>query len=100
MASTVNAPAPVAPPPASDHGPLRGGLRKALRRPELGALVGTVGVFLFFCVAAGSVFYSSEGIGNWLTPAAELGILAVPVALLMIAGEFDLSIGSMIRPPA
>ena len=96
MASTVNAPAPVAPPPASDHGPLRGGFRKALRRPELGALVGTVGVFLFFCVAAGSVFYSSEGIGNWLTPAAELGILAVPVALLMIAGEFDLSIGSMI----
>ena len=96
MASTVNAPAPAASPPASDHSPLRGGLRKALRRPELGALVGTVGVFLFFCVTAGSVFYSSEGIGNWLTPAAELGILAGPVALLMIAGEFDLSIGSMI----
>ena len=28
--------------------------------------------------------------------AAELGILAVAVALLMIGGEFDLSIGSMI----
>jgi simple sugar transport system permease protein len=67
-----------------------------LRRPELGAFVGTAGVFLFFCAAAGSTFYSSAGIGNWLTPAAELGICAVPVALLMIAGEFDLSIGSMI----
>jgi simple sugar transport system permease protein len=73
----------------------RSRLRSLIRRPELGALAGAVGVFLFFCVAAGSTFYSSAGIGNWLTPAAELGILAVPVALLMIAGEFDLSIGSM-----
>ena len=101
MASTAKAPAPTAPPPAipsshADEGPFKSRLRWGLHRPELGALVGTVGVFLFFCVAAGQVFYSSEGIGNWLTPAAELGILAVPVALLMIAGEFDLSIGSMI----
>jgi simple sugar transport system permease protein len=98
MASTVNqgsSPAATAPASAA-HRPPRGALRGLLRRPELGALVGTVGVFLFFCVAAGSTFYSSEGIGNWLTPAAELGILAVPVALLMISGEFDLSIGSMI----
>jgi simple sugar transport system permease protein len=73
----------------------RAGMRWALRRPELGAMVGAVGVFLFFCIAAGSTFYSSAGVGNWLTPAAELGILAVPVALLMIAGEFDLSVGSM-----
>ncbi len=79
-----------------DDGALRRRLRWALHRPELGALVGTVAVFVFFCFAAGQVFYSSEGIGNWLTPAAELGILAVPVALLMISGEFDLSIGSMI----
>jgi simple sugar transport system permease protein len=33
---------------------------------------------------------------NWGTVAAFLGILAVGAALLMIAGEFDLSIGSMI----
>jgi simple sugar transport system permease protein len=97
MASTLNHPTPVAPASIPERpGGLRGHLRSVLRRPELGALVGTVGVFLFFCVAAGQVFYSSAGIGNWLTPAAELGILAVPVALLMIAGEFDLSIGSMI----
>jgi len=33
---------------------------------------------------------------TFLTLAAELGILAAAVALLIIAGEFDLSIGSMI----
>jgi simple sugar transport system permease protein len=96
MSSTINAPAPPAAPAGGGTGAVSGRLRSLLRRPELGALVGTVGVFLFFCVAAGDVFYSAEGIGNWLTPAAELGILAVPVALLMISGEFDLSIGSMI----
>ncbi|MEX2649616.1 MAG: ABC transporter permease [Alphaproteobacteria bacterium] len=40
--------------------------------------------------------FSVEGIVNILQVSAEIGILAVAVALLMIAGEFDLSIGSMI----
>ena len=31
-----------------------------------------------------------------LAPASQLGILAIAAALLMIGGEFDLSIGSMI----
>ncbi|TMV55464.1 ABC transporter permease, partial [Thioclava sp. BHET1] len=33
---------------------------------------------------------------NFLTPAAQLGILAIGASLLMIGGEFDLSIGSMV----
>jgi simple sugar transport system permease protein len=33
---------------------------------------------------------------NYMTPAAQLGILAIGAAMLMIGGEFDLSIGSMI----
>ena len=33
---------------------------------------------------------------SWMVPAAQLGILAVAASLLMISGEFDLSIGSMI----
>jgi simple sugar transport system permease protein len=36
------------------------------------------------------------GTATYLSVSAELGILAVAVALLMIGGEFDLSIGSMI----
>ena len=38
----------------------------------------------------------ARGIANWLDVAAQVGILAAAVTLLMIAGEFDLSVGSMI----
>ena len=72
-------------------------LKKLLRRPELGAVSGAALVWVFFAVAAGDRgFLSLRGAANYLEVAAELGILAVPVALLMIGGEFDLSVGSII----
>ena len=72
-------------------------LRSLLSRPEFGALAGAVLVFLIFGVSAGgSGMFSMEGIVNWGTVAAYLGVIAVGAALLMIAGEFDLSVGSMI----
>lgn len=72
-------------------------LRKLLARPEFGALSGALLVFVLFGIGAGgSGMFSAEGIVNWGTVAAFLGIIAVGAALLMIAGEFDLSIGSMI----
>jgi len=45
---------------------------------------------------AGQGFLSLKGTATYLEVSAELGILAVAVALLMIGGEFDLSVGSMI----
>ncbi len=72
-------------------------LTRILRRPELGALAGTVLVFLVFGITAGdSGLFSLMGITNFLQVSAQLGILAAAVALLMIGGEFDLSVGSMI----
>ena len=72
-------------------------LTRLLRRPELGALAGTLLVILAFALFAGSTgLFSSRGIINVLQVSAELGILAAAVALLMIGGEFDLSIGSTI----
>jgi simple sugar transport system permease protein len=70
--------------------------RRFLARPELGALAGAVLVWLFFAVIAGPPFRGAEGAAAYLDAAAPLGILAVAVALLMIGGEFDLSIGSII----
>jgi simple sugar transport system permease protein len=67
-------------------------LRRLLVRPELGALIGAVVVFVFFAVLS-PTFRSPAGIANWLDPASTLGIMAVAVALLMIGGEFDLSAG-------
>jgi simple sugar transport system permease protein len=89
--------APAAPAPADERLRSVGRVRKLLSRPEFGALSGAVLVFALFGLAAGdSGMFSAEGIVNWGTVAAFLGIIAVGAALLMIAGEFDLSIGSMI----
>jgi simple sugar transport system permease protein len=72
-------------------------LRRAFTRPEMGAVAGAVAVWVFFAiVAGGNGFLTLRGTASYLEVAAELGILAVPVALLMIGGEFDLSIGSVI----
>jgi simple sugar transport system permease protein len=74
-----------------------GALRRWLTRPELAAVAGAILVFLFFAVVAGdSGFLTSGGAASYLEVAAQLGIVAVPVAMLMIAGEFDLSVGSMV----
>lgn len=72
-------------------------LRKLLNRPELGAVAGTILVFAFFAIAARNRgFLTFSGTVSYLEIAALLGIIVVPVAMLMIAGEFDLSVGSMI----
>jgi simple sugar transport system permease protein len=71
--------------------------KKLMARPELGAVAGTILVFIFFAiVAGGSGLFSAPGILNFLEVSAQLGIIAVAAAMLMIGGEFDLSIGSMI----
>lgn len=71
--------------------------RALLVRPELTAGIGTVVVFTYFAVTAGSNgFLTAGGTWNYLSIAAQLGILAAPVALLLIAGEFDLSVGAVV----
>jgi simple sugar transport system permease protein len=67
-----------------------------LRRPETGSFLGLVTVFIFFAIFGGSNFASATGAASWLNVAASLGIVALPIGLLMIAGELDISIGSMI----
>ncbi|RED13880.1 ABC transporter permease [Pontivivens insulae] len=75
----------------------RSRLRNALVRPELGGICGTVLVFTFFLLtAADSGMFSPTGFLNWGTVSAQFAIIAVGACLLMIAGEFDLSVGSMI----
>ena len=72
-------------------------LRKALIRPELGSICGTILVFVFFIlVARDSGMFAADGIMNWGVVSAQFTIIAVGACLLMIAGEFDLSVGSMI----
>jgi simple sugar transport system permease protein len=74
----------------------RAGVSRLLARPGIGALAGTLLVWIFFAVTAGEPFWGGQGAAAYLDAAAALGILAVAIALLMIGGEFDLSVGSII----
>jgi simple sugar transport system permease protein len=66
------------------------------RRPESGALIGLLAMFIFFSIEGGLSFLTIGSFAAWLNVAAGLGIIAIPVGLLMIAGELDISVGSMI----
>ncbi|WP_255954040.1 ABC transporter permease [Streptomyces odontomachi] len=74
-------------------------LRKLLGRPELGSVVGAVAVFAFFAVTADG-FLRATSLATVLYASSTLGIMAVPVALLMIGGEFDLSAGVLVTSSA
>jgi simple sugar transport system permease protein len=67
-----------------------------LARPEIGAVIGAILVWIVFAVWAGGGFLTIQGTASYLDVAAQVGILGSAVALLMIAGEFDLSVGSMV----
>jgi D-xylose transport system permease protein len=72
------------------------------RFPESGAIFGFVFVVGFFIIAT---WYDTgwppqildlRSIASILTQAASLGVIAVGVTILMISGEFDLSVGSIL----
>jgi simple sugar transport system permease protein len=71
-----------------------GFLRKIVRVPELMVLVAILVVVVFFVIMAPSTFLSARNVGSFLTAAAQLGVVAVGAAILIIAGEFDISVGS------
>ncbi|MFE0190285.1 ABC transporter permease [Streptomyces sp. NPDC059008] len=69
--------------------------RRLMGRPELGSVVGAAAVFLFFSFVA-EPFLQPSSLSTVLYASSTIGIMAVPVALLMIGGEFDLSAGVMV----
>ena len=71
---------------------------RLMQRPELGALMGVVAIFLIFTgfdATPNHLWLTQTGLAAWSQQAAFFGIMAVPVGLLMIGGEFDLSAGVM-----
>ncbi|AKS33360.1 ABC transporter permease [Mycolicibacterium goodii] len=67
-------------------------LQRLIIRPEMGAAVGAVGIFILFLIVA-PPFRSPESMATVLYASSTIGIMAVGVGLLMIGGEFDLSAG-------
>jgi simple sugar transport system permease protein len=72
-------------------------VQRFLSRPEMGAFCGLMLVVIFFfLIARDNGMFDPDGIRNWSVVASQFAIIAVGACLLMIAGEFDLSVGSMI----
>ncbi|MER6633310.1 ABC transporter permease [Streptomyces sp. NPDC000987] len=99
MSTTQDAEPAVTTPPASGPGKETDGRTarrplalRLLARPEVGVFLGAVAVYVFFLVTAPPVRDGSS-MANVLYQSSTIGIMALPVALLMIGGEFDLSSG-------
>ena len=63
--------------------------------PSAGAIVGFVFIFLVFSFVT-DLFLQPTSIASVLTNVSTKGIVAIGVTILMISGEFDLSVGSML----
>ena len=70
--------------------------RTLLRRPEAGSFLGLLVVYAIFVLLGGWNFVGVKGFSGWLNIAAEVGTIALPVGLLMIAGFLDISVGSIV----
>jgi ribose/xylose/arabinose/galactoside ABC-type transport system permease subunit/ABC-type branched-subunit amino acid transport system ATPase component len=73
-----------------------GVLRRLLQRPELASLGGLVAAFAVFSILRPDLFLTQDNGVNVASLAAQYGIVAVGVTLLMIAGYFDLSVGTIV----
>jgi simple sugar transport system permease protein len=95
MSQSVKSPPPAAsgatPAEATTKAPVSM-VTRALARPELGAFLAAVVIYLFFFIVA-PAFRSPEAFSTVLYTSSLIGIVAVGVGLLMIGGEFDLSAG-------
>lgn len=68
-------------------------------RPEIGALVAAVALFVLFA-SVSEQFWQPSSLATVLYGASTVGIVAVGVSLLMIGGEVDLSAGVAVTSSA
>jgi simple sugar transport system permease protein len=66
-----------------------------LEKPELAGIALLLVLTVLFDIRSGGVFLSAENLRGILGLLPEVGLVAIGVTVLMICGEFDLSVGSM-----
>jgi simple sugar transport system permease protein len=98
MSQAVQTGAP-APPARDERVAQRSLLSRLLARPEMGALVGAILIYIIFFAVA-PPFRDVSSLSSVLYVSSVFGIPAVAVALLMIGGEFDLSAGVQVTSAA
>lgn len=70
-------------------------LKIAFQKPELAAALLLLALIILFTIKSDGVFVNSANMRGLLGIIPEMGLVAIGVTLLMICGEFDLSVGSM-----
>jgi ribose/xylose/arabinose/galactoside ABC-type transport system permease subunit len=65
------------------------------KSPGAGAIIGFVGLFIFFTIAS-DLFLQAPSLASALSNNVTRGIVVIGVTFLMISGEFDLSVGSLL----
>ena len=74
---------------------MRNLFRIYLEKPELAGLALLLLLIAIFEVRSGGLFLSADNVRGILGLLPETGLVAIGVTLLMICGEFDLSVGSV-----
>ncbi len=66
-----------------------------LEKPELAGLILLVLLVVVFQIRSNGVFLNQDNLRGMLGILPETGLVAIGVTILMISGEFDLSVGSV-----
>lgn len=70
-------------------------LKIYLEKPELAALFLLVALVIVFQIQSDGIFLSANNLRGILGILPEIGLMVIGVTILMICGEFDLSVGSV-----
>ena len=65
------------------------------KSPSAGAIIGFIAIFMAFTMAT-DLFLEPSSVASFLSNVATKGVIAIGVTYLMISGEFDLSVGSIL----
>lgn len=78
----------------AQNGRLGGAFGRLARQRDAGIILAGIVIFVIFSITSGGQFLR---LSNWVSIAessAELGIITLGVAMLMVGGDFDLSVGA------
>ena len=70
-------------------------MKKSNFLSEYGALVALVVLFIYNVIRHGSTFLQAENLRNLVSQNASVGVIAIGMTLVIIAGGIDLSVGSL-----
>src|SRR2546423_13247143 len=99
MSQTPNEPEVDRPPVTADVVPQARAERMKVMAADWRAytmLLALVAIWIFFHFSTGGVFLSARNFSNLMLQTAVTGVLAVGMLMVIVAGQIDLSVGSLV----